>query len=45
MIGDSNDENNFTHKLLLANIHVSRIRKVFVNNKSANIELSNLKTI
>ena len=40
MIGDSNDENNFTHKLLLANIHVSRIRKVFVNNKSANTELS-----
>ena len=42
MVGDSNDEINFPHKLLLANIQVSRIRKAFENNKSANIEL--LKT-
>ena len=42
MVGDSNDETNFPHKLLLANIQVSRIRKAFENNKSANIEL--LKT-
>ena len=29
IIGDSNDENNFPHKLLLANTQVSRLRKAF----------------
>ena len=40
VIGDSNDENNFPHKLLLNNTETLRIRKVFVNNSSTNIELS-----
>ena len=42
MIGDSSDETNFPLKLLLANRRVSRPRKAFVNNLSANINL--LKT-
>ena len=29
VVGDSNDENNFTHKLLLTNTQVSRLRKAF----------------
>ena len=41
-VGDSNDENNFPHKLLLTNTQVSRLRKAFANNSSANIKL--LKT-
>ena len=39
-IGDSNDDNNFLHKLLLTNTHVSRLRKAFANGSSANIKLS-----
>ena len=40
VVGDSNDENNFSHKLLLSNTQILRIRKVFANNSSANIKLS-----
>ena len=40
VVGDSNDENNFPHKLLLTNIKVSKLRKAFANNSSANIKLS-----
>ena len=40
IIGDSNDENNFLHKLLLPNTQVSRLCKAFANNSSANIKLS-----
>ena len=40
VVGDSNDENNFSHKLLLSNTKISRIRKAFANNSSANIKLS-----
>ena len=40
VVGDSNDENNFTHKLLLTNIQVSKLRKAFANGSSANIKLS-----
>ena len=40
IIGDSNDENNFPHKLLLTNAQVLRLRKAFANNFSANIKLS-----
>ena len=29
VVGDSNDQNNFPHKLLLTNTQVSRIRKNF----------------
>ena len=32
VVGDSNDENNFPHKLLLTNIQVSKLCKVFANN-------------
>ena len=28
VVGDSNDENNFLHKLLLTNTQVSKLRKV-----------------
>ena len=42
VIGDSNDENNVSYKLLLTNTQVSRLRKAFANNSSANIKL--LKT-
>ena len=40
MIGDSNDETNFPHKLLLTNRQVSSLRKAFSNNSSADIKLS-----
>ena len=42
VFGDSNDENNVSYKLLLTNTQVSRLRKAFANNSSANIKL--LKT-
>ena len=32
VIGDSNDDNNFPHKLLLTNTQVLRFRKAFTNN-------------
>ena len=38
--GDSNDEDNFSHKLLLANTQVSNLHKAFANNSLANIKLS-----
>ena len=37
IIGDSNGENNFPHKLLLTNVRVSRLCKAFAKNSSANI--------
>ena len=40
VVGDSNDENNFPHKLLLTNTQVSKLRKAFGNDSSANIKLS-----
>ena len=40
IVGDSNDENNFPHKLLLTNIQVLRLCKAFANNSSANIKSS-----
>ena len=39
MIGDSNDEINFSHDSLLTVRQDSRLCKVFVNNSSANIKL------
>ena len=36
----SNDENNFSHNLLLPNAHFWSFRKAFTNNSSANIKLS-----
>ena len=40
MTGNSDDETNFSHKLLLTNRQVANIRKAFPNNSSANIRLS-----
>ena len=40
MIGDSNDKNNFPHKLLLTEGQVSMLCKAFENTSSANIKLS-----
>ena len=42
MIGDSNEETNFPHKLLLTDRKVSKLRKAFANSLLANINL--LKT-
>ena len=39
VIGNSNDETNFSHRLLLTNTHVLRLCKAFANNSSANIVL------
>ena len=38
--GGSNDENNFSHKFLLTNTQVSKLRKAFANGSSLNIKLS-----
>ena len=40
MIGNSDDETNFPHKLLLTNRQVANLRKDFANNSSSNIKLS-----
>ena len=40
MIGDSDDESTFQHKLLLTNRQVLNIRKAFANNASADITFS-----
>ena len=39
VVGDSNDEENFPHKLLSSNTQVLRLREAFANNSSANIKL------
>ena len=39
-IGDSNDEANFPHELLLTDRQISNIRKAFSNNSSADIKFS-----
>ena len=40
VVGDSNDENYFLHKLFLTNTQVLRLCKAFANNSSANAKLS-----
>ena len=45
MIGNSIDEYNFPHRLLLTNTQVSMILKAFANNSSANIKLSKTQFI
>ena len=40
LMGNSNDETNFPHKLLITDTHVSKIRKAFANGSSANIKFS-----
>ena len=36
--GDSNNENNLPHKLLLTNRQISKFCKAFINNSSDNIK-------
>ena len=43
VVGDSKDENNFLYKLLLTNRQLSKFRKAFANNSSANTKLSKTK--
>ena len=40
MIGNSDDETNFLHKLLLPNRQVTNFRKAFTNHTSTDIKLS-----
>ena len=40
MIGNSDDEINFRHKLLLTNRRLANLRKAFANHTSADIKLS-----
>ena len=40
VVGDSNNEINFPHKLLLTNTQVSKLHKPFANGSSANKILS-----
>ena len=40
MIGNSDDETNFPHKLLLTNRQVANLRKAFTNHLSTVIKLS-----
>ena len=40
MIGNANDETNFSHKLFLTNRQVANLRKAFANHTSADIKLS-----
>ena len=39
-VGESNDETNFLHRLLVTDTQVSRLCKAFANVSSANIKLS-----
>ena len=40
MIGNSVDETNFSHKLLLTNRQVANFCRAFANHKSTDIKLS-----
>ena len=40
MIGESNDQTNFPHELLLTDRQVPNIRKAFANNSSVDIKFS-----
>ena len=42
VVCDSNDENSFSHKLLLTNTQVSKLRKVFPNDSSAKITIKKI---
>ena len=45
VVGNSNDENNFTNKFLLTNAKVSRLRETFENNSLGNIKLTETQCI
>ena len=40
MVGNSNDNNNFPHELLLTNRQIANTRKAFAKNTSTDIKLS-----
>ena len=40
MIGNSDDETNFPHKLFLTNRKLTNLREAFANNTSTDINLS-----
>ena len=40
MIGNSNDDANFPHKLLLTNRQVANLRKTFASYRSSDIKVS-----
>ena len=40
MVGNSNNETDFPHKLLLTNRQILSLRKVFANHTSVDIKLS-----
>ena len=40
MVGNSDDETNFAHELLLTNRQVANFRKTFANNLLVNLKLS-----
>ena len=40
MVGNSNDNTNFPHKLLLTDSQLENIRKAFAKNTSTDIKLS-----
>ena len=40
MVGNSNDNTNFPHEILLTNRQVANIRKVFANHSLTDIKLS-----
>ena len=40
VVGNSNDENNFMHKLVLSNTQGRKLCKAFANGSTANIKLS-----
>ena len=40
MIGNSDDETNFLHKLLVTNRQVANLRRALANHTSTNIKLS-----
>ena len=44
LTGDSNDETNFPHKVLLTDTQVSRFFKAFANGSSANVKFSKTKS-
>ena len=45
VVCDSNDDNNFPHKLLSTNSQFSTLRKALVNGSSANIKISKTQKI
>ena len=42
-VGNSNNETNFAHKLLLPDLQVSKIHNIFANGLSANIKFSKIQ--